>query len=63
MPAMGSVVAILWCIAALLVTGAIAVSIGRLKWARWLIYGSSLTVCMMACAVAIAPLISRRASS
>ncbi|MFA5963776.1 MAG: hydrogenase 4 subunit B [Sphingomonas sp.] len=62
MPVLVPVVAILWCIAALLVTGAIAVAIGRLKWARWLIYGSSLTVCMMACAIAITHLIADPAS-
>lgn len=38
------VLAILWCVAALLATGAVGVVIGRLQWARWLIYANCLIV-------------------
>ena len=53
------VVAVLWCVVALLVTGAIAVAMSRLAWARWVIYGATLAICSIACAIAIVHLVTR----
>lgn len=56
------VIAMLWCAALLLVTGGIAVAIGRRNWARWLIYGNSLTICAVGCAIATIHLIASPAN-
>src|SRR6266576_1421983 len=61
MPISTPVAAMLWCIAALLVTGGIAVPIGGRGWARWLTYGSSLAVCAIGCFIAALHLIANSA--
>ncbi len=58
----GSIIAILWCAAALLVMSAAAVVIGGHRWARWLVYGGSMAVCTAGCALAVAHLIARSAN-
>jgi formate hydrogenlyase subunit 3/multisubunit Na+/H+ antiporter MnhD subunit len=57
MDSLPPVVVALWCVAALLVTGAVAVMIRQRKWARWLTYGCSLMVCAIGCAIAAVDLI------
>lgn len=52
------VVAILWCIAALLATSAVAIAIGRFHWAKWPVYGTSLLVSGFGLGVALAQLIA-----
>ncbi len=62
MVALPPIVANLWCVAALLVIGAAAVAIGKRNWARWLVYGCSLTVSAVSCTIAVAHLIAAPAA-